>query len=142
DERIEPGESLDGPLSPAPSSLSKLISEAHAQRPEIKSIDRNAEAARKIASATRANMYPSVAGFGDFIYANPNPRRFPQTPEWFPTWQVGAQITWSPNDILVGSAGGSDAEARAAALDAQKAAVRDGIDLEVTQAYQAVIEAD
>jgi outer membrane protein TolC len=75
-------------------------------------------------------------------YANPNQRIFPQTSTWFPTWSAGAQITWSPNDVLAAGAAGNDAEARAAALDAQKQATRDGVDLEVTQAYQGIIEAD
>ena len=75
-------------------------------------------------------------------YANPNQRLFPQTSTWFPTWSAGAQVTWSPNDIISAGAAGSDVEARAAALDAQKQATRDGVELEVTQAYQAIIDGD
>ncbi len=142
DERFEPGESLDGPLPPSPGNVRSLVSEAMTARPEIKSIDRNAEATRKLASVQRANRYPSVSGFGDVTYANPNQRRFPQRNEWFPTWAVGAQITWSPNDLITAGPNAADIEARAAALDAQKFAVRDGVEMEVTQAYQAVVEAD
>lgn len=142
EEKIAPGEALDAPLAPLPPNVKTLVSEAHTQRPEIKSIDRNADATRKLADAQNANKYPSISGFGDVTYANPNPRRFPQTSEWFPTWSVGAQITWSPNDILLGGAGAADLEARAAALDAQKAAIRDGVELEVVQAYQAALEAE
>lgn len=142
DEKIDPGESLDAPVSPLPPNLNPLVAEAHEKRPEIKSIDRNAEALRKLATANRANKYPSVSGFGEVTYANPNSRRFPQREEWFPTWSVGAQITWSPNDFLAAGPGGADLEARAAALEAQRQAVRDGIELEVTQAYQAAVEAD
>ena len=142
EEHFEPGESIDGTLSSTPFNLKALVSEAHQQRPEIKSIDKNAEAARKIADAQRANKWPSLSGFGDVTYANPNPRRFPQRNEWFPTWAVGAQITWSPNDVIAAGPNGADYEARAAALDAQKGAIRDGIELEVTQAYQSVLEAD
>jgi outer membrane protein TolC len=142
DEALNPVESLDGTLASAPTNLKQLVSEAHTTRPEIKSIDKSAEAARKLADASRAGKYPVLSGFGDLTYANPNQRRFPQRSEWFPTWAVGAQITWSPNDALTGGAASADAEARAAALDAQKFAVRDGIELEVTQAYQGIIEAD
>jgi outer membrane protein TolC len=90
----------------------------------------------------RAGKYPALSGFGDVTYANPNQRRFPQQEEWFPTWSLGAQITWSPNDVISSGAAGADADARAAALDAQKQATRDGIELEVTQAYQGIVEAD
>lgn len=142
EEVLAPAESLDGALPPSPGKLAELVSEAHAARPEIKSIDKSAEAARKLAEVQRAGNYPALSAFGDVTYANPNPRRFPQRNEWFPTWAVGAQITWSPNDIPTSAANASDAEARAAAAEAQKSAVRDGIELEVTQAYQAIIEAD
>jgi outer membrane protein TolC len=139
---LAPAESLDGPLPPAPGNLRPLVAEAHGARPEIKSIDKNAESARKLADVQRAGKLPVLSGFGDVTYANPNQRRFPQQNEWFPTWSLGAQITWSPNDAIVAGAAGADVEARASALDAQKNATRDGIELEVTQAYQGIIEAD
>ncbi len=142
EETFEPAEVLETPLAPPTGALRQLVSEAHEQRPEIKSIDKNAEAARKLADVQRAGRLPVVSGFGDVTYANPNQRRFPQTEVWFPTWAVGAQVTWSPNDILVAGAGVSDAEARASGLDAQKSTVRDGIEVEVTQAYQGIVEAD
>src|SRR5262249_39134539 len=49
---------------------------------------------------------------------------------------------WTPTDIPGAVAAAADAEARASALDAQKKAVRDGIELEVVQAYNAALEAD
>ena len=139
---LTPGESLDGALASQPSNLKQLVAEAQAQRPEIKSIDKNAESARKLAEVSRAGKYPVLSGFGDVTYANPNQRRFPAREEWFATWSLGAQITWSPNDVVTAGASSADAEARASALDAQKQAVRDGVDLEVTQAYQGIVEAD
>ncbi|HSO39728.1 MAG TPA: TolC family protein, partial [Labilithrix sp.] len=142
EDALSPAESLDGTVPTAPTNLRQLVSEAHAARPEIKSIDKNAEAARKLADVSRAGRYPVLSGFGDATYANPNQRRFPQTPEWFGTWQAGAQITWSPNDLVGAGASSADAEARATALDAQKSATRDGIELEVTQAYQGIFEGD
>ena len=142
DDVFTPGESLEGSLPAQPSILKQLVAEAQSQRPEIKSIDKNAEAARKLADVSRAGKYPVVSGFGDLTYSNPNQRRVPATEDWFATWSLGAQITWSPNDVLTAGASGADAEARASALDAQKQAVRDGVDLEVTQAYQGIVEAD
>lgn len=148
DEKLEPGEPLDAALTPPPQNLQALISEAHQQRPEIKSVDKNAEAARKQATVARNGRWPALSAFGDATYAKPNPRYFPQVDpvtresKWFPTWSLGAQITWSPNDFLTGGAAGAEADARAAQLDAQKTVVREGIDLETTQAYQQVLEAD
>lgn len=142
DEALTPGETLEGPTPAQSLSLKQLVAEAQASRPEIKSIDKNADAARKLAEVSRAGKYPVLSGFGDVTYSNPNQRRVPATEEWFATWALGAQITWSPNDVFTAGPAGADAEARAAALDAQKQAVRDGIDLEVTQAYQGIVEAD
>jgi len=142
DETLAPAEALDGNLPPTQGQLRELIDEAHRQRAEVKSIDKNAESARKLVSVQTAGRYPVVSAFGDVTAANPNPRRFPQTQDWFTTWQVGVQATWTLNDIIAAGSNGSDIEARANALDAQKAAVRDGIELETTQAYQAILEAD
>ncbi len=142
DEVIKPGEDFDRDLPPFEGTLVDMRREAIAGRYEIKSVDANAESALAQARAARSGRYPAVSGFGDVTYANPNPRKFPQREEWFPTWAVGAQLVWSPNDILIAGAGASEIEARAASLQAQKGVVRDGIDLEVTEAYQTVKEAE
>ncbi|MGH7327370.1 MAG: TolC family protein, partial [Polyangiaceae bacterium] len=120
----------------------QLESEALASRLEVKSIDANAESARKQAGVQHAGYWPVISGVADATYANPNPRIFPQTATWFPTWDIGAQATWSPNDILTARAGGNQYEAQAAQLEAQRGTVRDGIQIEVLQAYQKVQEAD
>jgi outer membrane protein TolC len=141
-ETFEPGESLEGSLTPPPSDVKALVSEAMANRPELKSAERNAEAQSQLADAARAARYPALSAFGDLIYANPNPRKFPLTDEFFPTWAVGAQVTWSPNDIVGGGASAREAEAKALALEARRAALRDAIEVEVTTAYQAVLQSD
>lgn len=142
DETWIPGESLDAPLTPITGNLRELVKEAHTSRLEIKSIDASAEAAHKQASVARGGAYPQLGGFADAIYANPNQRRFPATNEWFPTWDVGLQLTWAPNDVLTSLAAGRSIDAQAAQIEAQKLTVRDGIELEVTQAYQSGVEAD
>lgn len=137
-----PGEQLDAPLPAVAGNLKQLTLEALASRYEVKSIDANANAARQIAAVQRAGRYPQVSAFADGIYANPNPRRFPASNEWFPTWDVGAQVIWSPNDYIQARGLTADAESRATALEAQRGVVRDGIEIEVVQAWQAVKEAD
>ncbi len=142
DEALVPGEGIDGEVAPFVGSLPQLIAEARTGRYEIKSIDASAAAARKQAEAYRGGAYPSVAAFGSALYANPNQRRFPQANEFFGTWALGAQVTWSPNDAYGAFAGARDVEAHVAGAEAQREAVRDGVELEVTQAFQAVREAD
>ncbi|MEO8800275.1 MAG: TolC family protein [Polyangiaceae bacterium] len=142
EEVLSPGESLQGKPTPIVGNPNALENEAISQRLEVKSIDANAEAARKLAGVQHAGYYPVVSAFGDATYANPNPRIFPATSTWFPTWDVGVQATWSPNDILTARAGGNQYEAQAAQLEAQKGTTRDGIQIEVLQAFQKVQEAD
>ena len=77
EEVLTPGDSLEGALPSQPASLKTLVAEAELQRPEIKSIDKSAEAARKLADVSRAGRYPVLSGFGDVTYANPNQRRLP-----------------------------------------------------------------
>lgn len=141
DSPLVPGESLDSPLEPVQGNLKALSDEAMAQRFELKSIEANYEAARKQATATKNGLFPSISGFGDVTYANPNNRRFLQVDEWFPTWTVGIQATWSPNDTIASLANGADLESRANAIDAQRFVTRDGIEIEVMQAWNAIKEA-
>jgi len=142
EEALVPGDSVDGAMPPVAGNIKQFVSEGLAQRPEIKSIDKNADAARSQAAVATAGRYPVLSGFGDVTYANPNSRRFPASNEWFPTWSLGAQITWSPNDLLVAGPQAADAIARANQLEEQKGTMRDGIEIEVVQAYQGVVEAD
>jgi outer membrane protein TolC len=130
------------PLPPVQGSLPALIAEGQAQRFEVRSLGANAEVQRRLAKFQRAGAYPSINAFGDLIIANPNQRIFPQTQEWFPTWDLGVRLTWSPNDIPSALGQAADAESRAASFEAQKLLLRDSIAVEVTQAFQAVQEAD
>jgi outer membrane protein TolC len=137
------GETLDASALPSiQGNLAALINEAQSQRFEVRSIDANAESARQSAKVQRAGAYPIVTAFADGIIANPNQRIFPQTDTFTPTWDLGARVTWSPNDIPTALAGAADFESRAANLIAQKQVLRDGVAIEVTQSFQAVQEAD
>ena len=142
DQSIVPGENIDTAPPPLQGNVKQMTVEAFASRAEIKSADANAAAAKEQASAGRASRYPTLSAFADGILGNPNPRQIPPSNVWFGTWDVGAQITWSPNDTLVANGNVADIEARAAAIEANKMVVRDGIEVEVMQSYQAVREAD
>ncbi len=141
EQKIAPGESLDNTPPPAiQGSVQALTQEALTSRVEVKSIDLNAAAAREQAKVANAGKYPVISAFADGILANPNPRRFPATNDWFPTWDAGLQATWSPNDFLVAGPAAMDAEARASSAEANKGVIRDGIEIEVMQAWQSIRE--
>jgi outer membrane protein TolC len=142
EEVVEPGEALETPLAPVEGNLRQMTFEAFSARPEIKSADANAAAARQQAAAAKSGRWPVLSAFADGIVANPNPRYFPPAQVWNSTWDVGAQLTWSPNDALTANGSVIDAESRAAATEANKNNLRDNIEVEVTQDLQAVHESD
>lgn len=142
EERFSLGEDLEAPLPPMTETLPNIVSEALQNRPEMKSMELNMEALKAQARGNRGSALPQVSGFGDVTFANPNQRKFPISDEWFPTWSLGLQATWSPNDILGGLAQGREVDAKVAQIEAQRAVIREGIEVEATQAWQAIRESE
>jgi outer membrane protein TolC len=141
-EKLVPGEDLSPAIPPMQGNLTQLINEGLSTRPEIKSAEANADAARKQSEAAEAGRWPVLSAFADGILGNPNPRVIPPSNTWFATWDLGAQVTWAPNDILVANGQVTDFRSRAAQIIANKGVTSDGISIEVTQDFQAVREAD
>jgi outer membrane protein TolC len=142
EEPMAPGENLETAVAPVQGNVKQMTIEALASRPEVKSADANAAAAQEQMQAAKAAYYPSLSAFGDGILGNPNPRYVPPANVWQGTFDVGAQLTWSPNDTLVAGGNVRDLESRAAAIIANRNVTRDNIEVEVTQTLQAVHEAD
>jgi outer membrane protein TolC len=118
-----------------------LRAEAARRRLEVRSLDESARAAREQARVARAAGLPRLDAVGNAIYANPNPRVVPQDATFRGTWDATIQLAWAPTDMFGTEAARRGALARAAQIEAERAAVLDGIGLEVTQAVQAVVEA-
>jgi outer membrane protein TolC len=135
-------ESLETPLPRFEGTVPDLTREAFSHRAELKGIDANIEALRAQGKIARASQWPQLVGAGELTYANPNQRKFPITPEFFPTWSLTLQATWSPNDIPSSMAAGNQVDARIAGIEAQRVALREGIELEVVQAHQQVLESE
>ncbi len=142
DEALVPGEDLSSSMPPVGGSTAQLVPEALGARPEMTSAEANAESARKQAEAAVAGRWPTLSAFADGILGNPNPRVIPPSNVWFGTWDLGAQVTWSPNDVLTANGSVTDIQSRAAQIEANKGVAADGISIEVTQDLQAVHEAD
>jgi outer membrane protein TolC len=142
EEDLKPGEDVDAAPPPVQGNIKQMAAEALSARPEIKSADANAAAATETSDAMKSGRWPVLSAFGDGILGNPNPRYVPPTNVFNATWDLGAQVTWAPNDILTANSSVADYEARAANIIANKNATRDNIEVEVTQMYQNVREAD
>ena len=141
--RYRIGEDLLTPLPSAPvEGAAVLYAEALRKRPEMRAFARSDAALRAQRTATESTGLPRLDAFGNGYVANPNPRIFPQREEWKATWDVGVQLAWSPNDL-----GGSDASTRSLdaarkKLDAERAAVKDTLRDEISDALVATKEAD
>jgi outer membrane protein TolC len=140
----EVGETVVGeqPTVAGTENLAALWSEAAAARLETKALQQTSDALREQAKVARAGNLPKLDAFGDAIYANPNQRIFPLENAFRATWDVGVQLTYSPNDIALAGASGKNLDARASSLVSQREALEDGIRIEVTQARNAFREAE
>jgi outer membrane protein len=141
-ESLVPGEDLEAAVPSVQGNLRQMTIEALASRPEVRSADANAAAAQETAQAAKASRWPTLSAFGDGILGDPNPRYIPPSNVFNTTWDLGAQLTWSPNDLIAANGNVRDLESRVAAIVANKNVTRDNIEVEVTQMLQAVHEAD
>jgi outer membrane protein TolC len=137
------GEDVARALEPfAVTELAKLWRQALDERPEVAAMAAAIEAEKQQAKLQRAAALPRVDLFADAIYANPTPRVLPAETSFRFTWDVGAQLTWTTRDLLVGDQAGKSADARVASLEEQRLALVDAVHGQVTQAYLTTREAD
>ena len=137
-------EDLSAPVAterPEARATDLLWSEAASQRIELAALDEGATASREQAKVALSAGLPRLDAVGNAVYANPNPRIFPQSDSYRGTWDATLQLSWAPTDLPAARAARRATLARAAQLDDQRAALLDGIKLEVTQAAQALAEA-
>lgn len=119
-----------------PAAIATLFDEALASRPDLRSLDA-AEAARERSIAVdRAAYVPRVDLFADAQYSNPNPRVFPAEAKFRGSWDAGAQLTWTFSDLPATAARVSAAEAHYEAEAAERVALVDRIQIEVSKAVE------
>ncbi|MGZ3428188.1 MAG: TolC family protein [Polyangia bacterium] len=141
--RYEIGEDLRVELAPlALGALEPLVDEAWRGRMEPRILDELFGTRVAERSVARAGLLPRLDGFGDVVSADPNPRFFPQRDSFETTWDVGAQVSWSPNDLAVAALASRAGSARVEAVAAERHALHDRLRGEVMQALAAVREAD
>ena len=138
------GEDVRAPLPPlgTPRDLRALYAEALDRRPEIRALDETAWSLKEQGRVARAAAYPRFDALGQLSYDNPEQRIFPPAQEFKAGWAVGAQVTWTLNDIGVGVTQGRQVDAHRAQVEAQKGQLLDGLRNEVSQAEQAVEDAE
>lgn len=117
------------------SDVSSLIEEALKNRPDIKSGSFKQSAAESNISVAKSGYYPQLALQGNFTYAQPNPRIFPAQEKFKDTWDVSLVMSYDIWNWFATSYASEQAEANYASVSEGISALRQGVELEVTQAY-------
>jgi outer membrane protein len=120
----------------------KLLAEAHANRAELRALREGQKALHAQASVEGAGELPRVDLFGDALYANPHPRFFPPKQKFDFGWDVGVQLTWTPNDLAASRHAAQGIDRRIEANEAQQGSVRDALRTEVLRSHEGVRTAD
>ena len=138
-QQYEVGENILAPVAPLPNTTSEdaAYREARQQRLELKLLGENEAALRDQAALTSTGNYPRLDASASAQYSNPNPRYFPQEDKFHGTWDASIVLSWSPTAIFGAQAGRRVVDAKAAELVAQRQALLDGLQLEVSQALSA-----
>jgi outer membrane protein TolC len=113
-----------------------LVERALRSRDDLAALRAGLRSQRAAGDAVDAAAYPHLGVFGGFMYANPNPLVIPPTAEFVPSWQVGAVLTWSPNDLLTSVSRSEVHAAQRAATVARIQQQEMAVRIEVRQALE------
>ncbi|MCB9597023.1 MAG: TolC family protein [Sandaracinaceae bacterium] len=132
------GQSGDVPygvvLDEVPEAVAADEEAALAARPELAALRAALTAQRAAARVEDARGYPHVAVFAGGMVANPSPYQIPPQQVFTPSWELGAALTWAPNDTLSAFHRGEQLGAEQAAVEAQIEQLERMVRLEVSQA--------
>lgn len=136
---------LDVPLARPPASppavTDDLVLRAWAQRPEVQAVEALVEVHEQSGRAARGGTSPRLMLVAGAEYSNPNQRVIPPEDEFIPSWEVGAMLTWSPNDSATAVFRSREARARRDTAEAELDRLRDAVRLQLTRARQDQVSA-
>jgi outer membrane protein TolC len=138
EEQLAIGEDVRGDVPiPELGKADDLARAALGRRLETRALAAAEDALVRTEQAQKADRYPRLSAFAQANYDRPNQRVFGSS-DLELTWAVGAQITWSPNDLLSSGAKIDDTEARLRAIEADRQRLSDGVRAEVMAYVQQV----
>lgn len=119
-----------------------LVRRGVERRPELKALRALVGAADLLKKADRGSAMPQVSIDGTALYANPNPRYIPPLARFRTNWEIGATVSWTPNNSLVGYQRSQRSGAEAARARADVMSLEDAVRIEVIGAYEDYKAAD
>lgn len=78
--------------------VADLVATARGERPERQALELRVQALGSRYAAATAARKPTVALVGGADYARPNPRIFPRSTDWNPSFDLGINVVWSAWD--------------------------------------------
>jgi len=117
--------------------VSKLVTAAFEQRPEIQGMEWRLKATDAGITAAKGGWLPQVFLTGSYYYARPNPRIFPAKDEFKDSWDIGISLQFDIWNNLTSLHQTNAATAQYEQTKDALSTLRDGITLEVTQNYLA-----
>ncbi len=138
DQPIVLGEDVFTEPEPIEGSLRELVDQGLAARPEMIALRSLEEAQERTVTAEQGRRYPQLAVQANFDYANPNNRIIPQQQEFNGTWDLSVLLRWSPNEMGVARQRVEQARASLMQVRTDMDQLRDGVQLEVDSAFEAL----
>lgn len=143
EEGLAVGENVLAPFPGAEEqqALEELYREAEQQRLELKALDKGRDALDRLLAVEKTRALPRLEGFGNFTYANPNQRVFPQQEKWDETWEVGLALTWTTGDLGNSVTAAEAARSQRDQVSHQRTLAVENLRIEVASAYRALAQA-
>ncbi len=118
----------------APGSLQPRLDRAQRQRAQLAAARERVGSARAGVDVARAGWYPGVSVTGGWQYALPNPRQFPQSDRFTPSWDIGVAASVDVGRWPAVARRVEQAEAAVVQAEDALAQLADAVTLEVIQA--------
>jgi outer membrane protein TolC len=136
DRRFQVAAAIPSEAPALPGTLDSIETSALDHRPEIRALRESIASQTHMRDAALGGAYPHIAVYGYAEESNPNPRIIPPSQTWNPLWELGATLTWSPNDTATAVFRSDELSAQIQVAEDQMHVLEDGVRLEVRQAYE------
>jgi len=115
--------------------LEKVLTSALNVRPELLAMESRVKAANAAVTSAAGNWFPQIFLTGNYYYARPNQRIIPAKDEFKDTWDFGITLQFDLWNNLTALHQTNQAKAQYEQTKDALVTLRDGITLDVTQAY-------
>jgi len=137
---IQPVSSLEAVVHDT-TAHTELIATALTERPDVKGMELRVRAGEASVTVARSGWYPQISLFADYVTAKPNARVVPAVQLFRDTWDVGVNFSLDVWNWLATAHQTDQATAQLAQTQDMLSTLKNGVALEVTQAYLDLHEA-